>query len=294
MNTADGSALRTCSIQNTPSGAANNELPAITPGADASGFHTLMRIVAPGNGRHDYQLLPIDLRAFPDGGILQITIHLHRDSATAGSFDLFPGNALIPVSGRPTSSMGGRYDVPPGTRFEFTYKFARPQQVLLGAEGNWFSPPGSSGIAGVSLNVQPSAEQLTAAAAGAGSAPARSLATGQIWRGSYRCAQGVTPLTLEVTDVAHAERETPYGDGKFATAVFRFGGQGSGLPSGSYNMEGAILEDGTIRLDPQGWIHQPPGYHMVGLSGAVGAAGRFSGRILDASCSGFALGLARR
>ena len=274
-------------------GSTNTKLPAVIPAPPGNDVRARLVITAPGDGAHDYKLLPIDLRNYPQGGTLRITVHLHRDSATAGSFDLFQDGVVIPVSGRPTTSMGGRYDVSPGTRFRLIYTFSKPQIVLLGAEGNWFSPKGASGMIDVSVDVSPAGVQppATASSATMGAAVTRELASHQVWTGSYVCAGHRTPLRLVIAEVASEGRETPYGDGRFASAVFDFGGHGSRVPHGSYRVEGAVLDGGQVRFAPWKWIHRPAGYVMVGLKGQVTPTGAFEGRILHRGCGAFVLHL---
>ncbi len=279
-------------IESAQYGYTNKLLPAIVVPPSGAAVQREVEITAAGNGMHDYQLLPIDLRQVAGSGTLDIDVQIHPDSATAGSFDLFQSGAVIPVSGRPTTSMGGRYDVAPGTHFRLSYKFSTPGVVLLGAEGNWFSAKGASGLVDISVHLEvPGGAAIAGNIPAQGQAAPQHLATGQVWRGSYTCSQGATPLTLRITDIAHGERETPYGDGRYATADFEFGGQGSGIPRGSYRLEGAVLDDGQVRLAPRAWIRRPPGYMMVGLSGRVDARGNFTGRIADRSCGAFELRL---
>ena len=81
-----------------------------------------------------------------------------------------------------------------------------------------------------------------------------------VWRGTYRCAQGVTAvqLTIDVTATGGAD------------AIFDFGPhpQNPSLPGGSYRLTGAFEDRRThleARFVPDKWILQPPNYVMVGF-----------------------------
>jgi len=102
-----------------------------------------------------------------------------------------------------------------------------------------------------------------------------------VWSGAYNCAQGLTALTLRL-DVTGA------GD---ATAIFEFGplDENPSLPHGSYRMRGRLFPRSAsalqLRLDPDAWIDQPPGYLMVGLDVSLDSTRRYlDGRITDERC----------
>jgi hypothetical protein len=102
-------------------------------------------IVAPGRGNQNYNIYYIDTQDFTAGGVLDIEIQIDRNSATDGSFDLFPSNAPIPTGSTPTGTLVGRYDVRPGLITNLVYRFRIGQVFILGLEGNWFSPQGATG-----------------------------------------------------------------------------------------------------------------------------------------------------
>jgi hypothetical protein len=102
-------------------------------------------IVAPGYGLQHYTIYQIDTREFT-GGVLQIDIQIARDSATDGSFDLFPSDIPIPTRGDPIGTLVGRYNVPRGTSTHIEYKFKSGQVFAFGLEGNWDNPKGASGV----------------------------------------------------------------------------------------------------------------------------------------------------
>lgn len=102
-------------------------------------------IVAPGRGNHNYNIYYIDTTAFAAGGTLELQIQIDRNSSTDASFDLFPANVSIPTSGGPTSAIQGRHDVRRGGSTLLSYPFPVGKIVVLGMEGNWFSPKGATG-----------------------------------------------------------------------------------------------------------------------------------------------------
>jgi len=77
------------------------------------------------------------------------------------------------------------------------------------------------------------------------------------WTGTYVCSQGETGLDLTIEDE---------GDGDVsATFAFHAIESNPTVPSGSYTMSGGF-QDGSLVLEPEGWIEQPSGYELVGLT----------------------------
>jgi uncharacterized membrane protein YeaQ/YmgE (transglycosylase-associated protein family) len=111
-------------------------------------------IIAPGIGLQNVNVFHIDTRDFADGGTLVIDIEIPRNSATDGSFDLFPDDVPIPVQGRPAGTLTGRYDVPKGSSTRFEYRFGRGQVFALNLEGNWYSPKGATGLVRFRVSVR--------------------------------------------------------------------------------------------------------------------------------------------
>jgi hypothetical protein len=130
------------------------------------------------------------------------------------------------------------------------------------------------------------------------------MAGGQIWLGSYLCAQGSTGLQLEIVDVSPAG---------VVNALFSFDtapADDSGC-TGRYQMTGTLMDTpggrpGTVRqltLVPEGtapggtggnsagWIDNPCYYASVGMSGTVTTAGNgdlvYSGTIDFDGCDTF-------
>jgi hypothetical protein len=102
-------------------------------------------IVAPGKGLQRYTLYSIDTRSFAAGGVLDVDIQIASNSATDGSFDLFPANTHVPTEGKPVSALTSRHDMRKGTSTRLQYRFSTGQLFVLGLDGNWFSPKGATG-----------------------------------------------------------------------------------------------------------------------------------------------------
>jgi len=101
------------------------------------------------------------------------------------------------------------------------------------------------------------------------------------WTGRYRCAQGITGITLSL-EIAP--------DGA-TTGVFAFSAvpENPTVPSGSYRLRGTAsrLPEGGFSVDLRGesWIDQPQGYIMVGIQASSDLERRhLSGRITDSLC----------
>jgi hypothetical protein len=103
---------------------------------------------------------------------------------------------------------------------------------------------------------------------------------GELWRGTYLCAQGVTELQL------HIERV----DGLDIGALFEFAHTDSGA-SGEFEMSGAYKSPTRrLRLVAGKWLSQPPGYVAVDMEGRVSPDGRsYSGRITTPGCGEFSV-----
>lgn len=102
------------------------------------------------------------------------------------------------------------------------------------------------------------------------------------WTGTYVCGQGITGVTLTVEPVdANAVRVVME---FYATA------QNPGVPSGRYTLNGVLdPSSGRLRLTPDYWLAQPPGYTMVGLDGYLKGE-RFTGAVTgNARCSTFSV-----
>jgi hypothetical protein len=123
-----------------PPGAPLATLTKASPIVDGRG-----RITAPGQGAHNYNVFYVDARAFAQGGELDVMIEVDKNSAVSGSFDLFPKGTQFTQAGASAHPLAGKYDVTPGSTVHLLYRFDEGQIFAFGAEGNWFSPKGTTG-----------------------------------------------------------------------------------------------------------------------------------------------------
>jgi serine/threonine protein kinase len=102
------------------------------------------------------------------------------------------------------------------------------------------------------------------------------------WLGSYVCNQGITGLSLTITDE---------GDGD-VSAVFSFfpDPRNPLVPRGSFAMSGTYA-DGALLLDGSYWIEQPPDFLMVNLAAQYDSdtPGHLDGSVYGPNCSGFSV-----
>lgn len=106
------------------------------------------------------------------------------------------------------------------------------------------------------------------------------------WSGAYQCQWDSIGLILDITDRG-GETENDI------DAVFSFYSLpgAPSLPSGSFTMTGDYdPSDGTIVLNSEAWVEQPPGLELHDIAGraAIGG-GAISGRIETPGCSDFHL-----
>ena len=103
------------------------------------------------------------------------------------------------------------------------------------------------------------------------------------WVGKYNCAQGVTGLTLTIS-------ESPDGG---LSGIFDFYPVPGGyrFTEGSYSGVVMARPDGSFEFKPQRWISQPPGFVAVALLGHyVADAKRLQGQVIGAiGCTSFDL-----
>ena len=104
-----------------------------------------------------------------------------------------------------------------------------------------------------------------------------------VWRGTYRCYQGLSAVTLTID-------ADPDGN---AVARYDFGPVDSNpdVPVGAYDMTGrvhATTAGFTGTFQPGHWIEQPEKYVMVGLTVESAPHHRLVGTIDHATCSDFA------
>lgn len=88
-----------------------------------------------------------------------------------------------------------------------------------------------------------------------------------LWRGTYKCGQGMTGLDLTV--------EPAPGGGLVAEFYFYAIPSNPEVPSGRFRMSGSVTPSGVVRLlaSDDNWIDRPPGYLVVGLVGSISSDG---------------------
>ena len=110
---------------------------------------------APRHGDQDYNVITIDTTAFKDGGTLKIDIRM-GSAKSGGSFDLFDGDAELPIKGIPTEALTSVWDIPSGQIGRMRYSFDEGKIFQLGATGTWFSGKGNINAFHAKISVKPS------------------------------------------------------------------------------------------------------------------------------------------
>nr|WP_298130571.1 OmpA family protein [uncultured Pseudoxanthomonas sp.] len=105
------------------------------------------------------------------------------------------------------------------------------------------------------------------------------------WVGTYVCSQGLTGLTLSITEAAPTR----------ASALFHFHAdpRNPRVPTGCFTMTGTYdPASGRLQLKGKDWLLKPGGYRVVHFDGHVDAEGRsFTGKVSGGtSCKQFDLG----
>jgi hypothetical protein len=111
----------------------------LTPGTSSTGQGTL---VAPGRGKHSYQIILLDASRFVSGGTIHITVTL-GDGESEGSFDLYPQGLALPSDGLP-NSLANAVNIHKGSGAKINYRFAHGTVFQFGAEGSWNSKAGAT------------------------------------------------------------------------------------------------------------------------------------------------------
>ena len=125
--------------------------------AEDSEQEILSTFRTPERGYQDYTVVEIDATAFKNGGWLTINFQVGNAEA-AGSFDLYPGDRILPTEGMPHGALVSTWDVPPGQGSVIEYYFNWGQVFKLGATGNWFSEKGSINGFLAKISVEPNQE----------------------------------------------------------------------------------------------------------------------------------------
>ena len=123
---------------------------------------------------------------------------------------------------------------------------------------------------------------LVALAMGASGSPAQGQAPQGTWKGTYVCAQGRTGITLTIAPV---DTGALRGFMEFYATP-----DNPKVPSGRYTLDGTLnAASDRIRLQPDYWLQQPPGYVMVGFDGTLDGD-RFSGQVFGhPACTTFSV-----
>ncbi len=114
------------------------EIIQLIPGTSSTGQGTL---VAPGRGKHSYQVILLDASRFGNGGTLHITITVGEGESEA-SFDLYPQNFPLPSEGFP-NPLAHAVNIHSGGYAKINYRFARGTVFQFAAEGSWNAKPGA-------------------------------------------------------------------------------------------------------------------------------------------------------
>lgn len=122
----------------------------LLPGTSATGQGTL---IAPGLGKHSYQVIYLDATRFPTGG----TLHLHLKlgvGASEASFDLFAEGASLPTDGLP-HPLASAHNVASGASAKIDYRFDKGAVFQLASEGSWNHKAGETNDYTVVIDVTP-------------------------------------------------------------------------------------------------------------------------------------------
>ena len=184
-----------------------------------------------------------------------------------------PGGPLGPVGPYRRSRMGRRRWI----RSAVTVAVLAVAVVWIALASGHGPGPGPS--AGPTARPSPPSASGTASATPA-SAPVRPPVDG-VWTGTYDCNQGVTGLRLTITGSA--------GGSLRATFAFYPVAANPGVADGSYELAGSYSAAGGLVLRPVGWIDQPAGYQMVGLTAPPPQPDSMTGSVQGDSCSTFSV-----
>jgi len=115
--------------------------------------------LAPGAGKQNFSQYPLNLANYSSGGLLTIQIAL-GNGASAASFDLFAGNAVISAGSTTAQPLASQTNVAPGACTTLTYKFPQAGSYILGVTGAPNSPANSLNTFQYTAYVQPTLTRL--------------------------------------------------------------------------------------------------------------------------------------
>ena len=119
--------------------ATSTETIQLIPGSSSTGQGTL---VAPGRGKHSYQVILLDASRFVNGGTIHITITV-GDGESEASFDLYPQGLPLPSEGLP-NSLANAVNIRSASGAKINYRFTHGTVFQFGAEGSWNSKAGAT------------------------------------------------------------------------------------------------------------------------------------------------------
>jgi hypothetical protein len=119
--------------------ASKPEIIQLIPGSSSTGEGTL---VAPGRGKHSYQVTMLDASRFVNGGTIHITITVGSGESEA-SFDLYPQDLALPSEGFP-NSLANAVNIHSAAGAKISYRFAHGTIFQFGAEGSWNAKAGAT------------------------------------------------------------------------------------------------------------------------------------------------------
>lgn len=146
--------------------------------------------------------------------------------------------------------------------------------AILAATGSLSGGSGRSSRAAAPALLPGSAVAGTSAASANAAGPQT-----RTWRGSYVCGQGESGLEVTLR---------PLGQGRLAGTLSFFPLPANPtVPRGCFRVTGQADAAGGIELRGSQWVRRPPDYHMIDLSGRLGANDGISGRVVDGACGQF-------
>ncbi|HSZ60169.1 MAG TPA: hypothetical protein VK828_00115 [Terriglobales bacterium] len=128
--------------------ASKAEIIQLIPGSSSTGEGTL---VAPGRGKHSYQVTILDASRFVNGGTIHITITVGSGESEA-SFDLYPQGLALPSEGLP-NSLANAVNIHSASGAKINYRFAHGTIFQFGAEGSWNAKAGATNTYSFTVDV---------------------------------------------------------------------------------------------------------------------------------------------
>jgi hypothetical protein len=100
------------------------------------------------------------------------------------------------------------------------------------------------------------------------------------WEGSYTCRGLVRAANLDLVGDSQG--------GVSGTLTFRRHPDGPEFATGTYRVKGTLDRDGTLALQPDGWVERPGSYLAQALRASVADSGRsLDGEVVNYACGAF-------